>query len=246
MKLTQLACSAFLALVAAACQTHAPIDESAPLPEEIAPPPQFMPATYLAPIHVDRGRYADLFSPASYAVWIGADVAAMKRTAALAKGERIDPGLDRDASAILQNYLLIECVLSSSFADMSIAYDVVGLRGITARLLMPDGTKLDPIQTVIGPSKPDAQTGALKTFQRTNIFVFPLKPPSGSKPLIPPDIPSVRLVLEYQANAYAFDWENSIGKAEPPPALQKARELIESVDYNQLFGQVRRLAHMLD
>ena len=55
---------------------------------------EFRPLTFVSTINLDKGRYPDLFSRDSYAVWVDPEVAALKRSEAVAAGEEIDPNLD--------------------------------------------------------------------------------------------------------------------------------------------------------
>ena len=150
MRLGRLKCACLVLCVAgAACQTT-----SAPPPEGAEPAPPmprgYQPLSYVSPIQLEDGQYPDLFSAESTAVWVDGDVAEMKYESEAAEGETPPARLVSQAQAISRDFFVFECHVESIFRDTSIAYDVVGFRGIDIHLETPDGTQVKPIQTIIG------------------------------------------------------------------------------------------------
>ncbi len=164
----------------------------------------FVPLTFVSPIHAGSG-YADLFSPESYAVWVGPDVAAMKQAAAAKAGESVLDSQAIAARQVTDAYHVFECHLASVFGDMSIAYDAVGLRNVRAYLTTPGGSRTEPVQVSIDENLLESPEGALKRYGRTCLLAFPKGDPVIG-PAIASDAPAVRLVLEgYGSTAY-FEW----------------------------------------
>ena len=60
-----------------------------------------------------------------------------KQDMAKEAGEATDSKMDADAQRIAQDFLVLECHVESSFSDASIAYDVVGFRGMGRGLSAP-------------------------------------------------------------------------------------------------------------
>ncbi len=134
-------------LALASCATP-PGDEDAPPPmQSIA----FEPIVPSSQLHLDQGRYPNLFTAATKAVWMN---------------------LAPNAGAMSGGVAILECTLESAFSDMSIGYDVVGFRGIQAYLLLPDGTHVAPAQINVGKELSETQRGTLKVFGRTNHLLF--------------------------------------------------------------------------
>ena len=106
---------------------------------------QFKPAYYQAQIRLDKGRYGDLYAAESFALWVSPEVANAKWDQALAGGDTIEPLLKADAIAVTQEFVVVECHLSSVFRDQSVAYDAVGLRGASAYLETSSGRKIQPL-----------------------------------------------------------------------------------------------------
>jgi hypothetical protein len=227
-----------------ACQTSTPTE-----PAPVAPPVAnaFEPAQPMARIAADSARYANLFAPESYAVWVGPEVTAAKRAAAEEAGETIDPYLEQIAALINDNYYVFECRLESVFEDTSIAYDAVGLRGIDAYLITPTGYKAPPIQKLIGTPADESQEAALRRFGRTNILVFAKRDVLTNAAALPGAAPNARLVLAGHDSQYYFEW-NSAGTGAPPPGPSRFDSAYASAksNFNQFYGQLRTLAHVFD
>jgi hypothetical protein len=200
----------------------------------------------VSPIQRGEGRYGDLFSGASRAVWITNDVSAMKKAASTAPAFA-PPGIDADAAALVEAYIVIECHLESEFSDMSVAYDVTRLRGIQMYLETPDGTKLRPIQTRSFGGVDEEQAGALKQFSLTTVAIFPRDNLLVGMPAIGANAESARLVLEGHDSAYYFEWAGMPAEQQGIRApTQEEAVYITKLGYYELYGSIRRLAHIFD
>ncbi len=231
--------------LALSCQTFSTSKTKPhPQPRETG---EFRPATFVSPIHRQEGRYPGLLGDGSYAVWIGPEVASFKRGQAVAQGESVDPELGEEADYLTANYIIIECHLESVFADMSIAYDVVGLRGLDLFLETPDGGRIAPIQTVIASSLEEEQRNALKLFRRTTLAVFSKQDVWLDAPAIAPQAAAVRLVLTGQDSTFYFEWPGASaadGVAWVPKGEEAARAL--RMKFSDVFGRIRELVHIFD
>ena len=231
-----------LCIVATACQTPK---------KPAAPPPQqahvrFEPAWSVSPIQRGEGRYGDLFSGASRAVWVTSDVSAMKKAATPAP-QVTPPRIDEDAAALVEAYIVIECHLVSEFSDMSVAYDVARLRGIQMYLETPDGTRLLPIQTRSFGGVEEEQAGALKQFSLTTVAVFPRDDLLVGMPAIGAHAESARLVLDGHDSKYYFEWAGMPADQQGiRPPTQEEAVYITKLGYYELYGSIRRLAHIFD
>lgn len=245
MRLARYGVGICLALSVLSCKTPPPPK----LEEWPETKREFRPLTFVSTINLEKGRYPDLFSKDSYAVWVDPEVAALKRSEAVAAGEEIDPNLEAEAAQITRKFLVIECHLDSVFSDMSIAYDAVGFRNLDLFLLTPDGRSIRPVQTVIDTNLVEEQSGALKRFQRTNIVIFPRQDLWVGKPTVDPSYPSVRLALQGHESTFYFEWTQA-PRPEGEPKFQwpnKEQALFAArLGYTQLFTRIRMLSHYLD
>lgn len=195
----------------------------------------FEPMNTRSSLHLSDGRYPSLFSSASHAEWI-TPAAAQQRAAA-----------GRPAVPVSPSFIVIECDLQSSFSDTSIAYDVVGLRGIHAYLYTPDGRKIPAAQRVVGSDLDEQSVGALKSFGRTNMLVFPRDnlyvpvPSAGQMPA------SLRVVLEGYDSTFYFEWFPQTPAATKPPRLQDRESTQAAKDAAKSAGQkTKRFLHNFD
>lgn len=207
---------------------------------------KFEPATSTVELQAGNVRYPNLFGPDSYAVWVGPEVVALKKQQAEEAGETIGPKLEETARIVSEQYVLIECHVESAFADSSIAYDAAGFRGIDVYLLMPDGRRVRPIQTVIASSAQEESQGALKKFARTNLIVFPQRDFWAEKPIFDAASPSVRLVLEGYNSQFFFEWPRQGAGVEQ--AASKVQDISKAVrtSFTDLYSQLVKLAHVFD
>jgi len=196
-------------------------------------------------LRMDSGRYANLFAPGTFAVWVSDEVALAKYEREVASGTTIDSALLSDAQFITGNYYVIEVHLESFFPDASIAYDVVGLRNMDTYLELPDGQRVAPIQRVLGAGARESQRGTLKQFGRTNILVFPRQEVFLGEEAIPATASAVRLVIDGFHSTYYFQWVSS-GRVLPDGTLAAAREVTAEqagrMSFSQMYGRLRDLA----
>lgn len=189
------------------------------------PEVSFRPRQAVASAQFAAGRYANLFDPATNAVWGGAD------------GATAGP-------------LVIDLYTASAFADTSVAYDVAGLRGIDVYLLMPRGEKVRPGQMVRGAELEEQPRGALKFYARRNRLVFPVRaneittiiPSEGARP--------VRLVLEGHGTTFHFVWETRLpdpATYEPAPGDRARATVGAAGDAGaRAWGRVRAVTRKMD
>ena len=237
-------CALTLCLAAVSCQTTSKSDPDG----LITPPPdlEFVPMTFVAPIQVGRGNYADLFAEDSTAVWVGSPVADLRQAKALEDGEPVTEALAANAQRVTDNFLVFECDIASVFGDMSIAYDVVGFRGISVYLLTPDGRTVAPVQTVIGSPVREQQEQALKRYSRTNTVVFEKKDLVLGNPTITPGSPAVRLVLQGYDSAFYFEWQASPTPNEGWKPTRDEYIRAVKVGFGEFCEKTARLAHIFD
>ena len=239
-----------LCVAGAACQTMSP----APPPdiEEAVPPiPRgYQPMSYVSTIHWEAGEYPDLFSSDSSAVWVDGNVAQLKYENEAASDNPPSQRLVAQAQAISRDFFIFECHIESVFRDTSIAYDVVGFRGLEVHLETPDGTHVRPIQTIIGTPVEEEQHGALKLFRRTNIVVFPRHDLWTGADTVAVGSRSVRLVISGHNSEFYFEWPEL-----PLTAIETGwnwrpseNEMYQAlkVSFSELYGRLRRLAHTFD
>lgn len=222
--------------------------KTTPAPPKTPPanhPVEFQPAHYTAALEHERGRYRDLYSPDSYALWVAPEVAAEKLDAARQGGEDVPEGLQRQAGLITRNYVIIELHLESAFSDASIGYDAVGLRGVTCYLEAPDGREVRPLQRVIGRVE-QGQAGALKVFRRVNLLVFPRRDLWVGSLTLDPNYASMKLVLDAFDTEHAFEWPDArFAAQESVPAPQDRLKRIQA-GFVEVFGALQRLSHEFD
>ncbi len=232
----QASISVAVLVCAAGCQTT-PKEPPAPAAIPVA---DLRPVNPVSTLHLGAGRYPNLFSPESRALWVNEDVAQAKLDREVAATGEVSPMLAADGAAIAQNYYVIEMQLGSQFPDASIAYDVVGLRTIDVYLLLPDGTRVWPVQRVMGSHASESNAGALKAYGRTNIVAFPKMDVLTGLPTIPGDASGVQLVLDGFSSAFNFEWA-FVPAVDTPPA-----EPAEGggLKFSDLFESLRELSRM--
>jgi hypothetical protein len=238
---------AMIVLASASCRTATP-------PEPTDPPRgqrEFRPATWVATAQFESGQYANLLGPDTYALWVGPQVTALKQSKAEELGDSIDEGLSGDVRTITANFIVIECHVESIFADMAIAYDLVGFRQADVYLEGPDGKKVRPLQTIIGTELEEEPRDALKRFARTNLVIFPRRDLWKDRPLVGQGLSEVRLVIEAHGSKFNFPWpeapvyEMKYELQEWVPTEQEVRQAVK-LGYRELYTSIRRLAHVFD
>ena len=118
---TMVAVALVLAACFAGCRTgreEEPIEPRIAAGQEVA----FVPSAALSPLHFEQGDYPTLFAGTSYTVWQGSGVASVAHADTPEAAEATAAAV----AALGDNFVVFECHLESVFADMSIAYDVVG------------------------------------------------------------------------------------------------------------------------
>ncbi len=221
----RIAIITLMALSIVACSTVKKEASVQSLPERT----EFQPRAYVSRIHLAQGRYPGLFSDSSYALWVGPGIAALKREKALEKEGVIEPELDVLATQMTENYVVLECHMASMFADSSIAYDVVGFRGLDIYLIMPDGRRVYPVQRTISTHASEHQVDALKRFERANLLVFPTHEMVYNPRLVDMDSPTsdrLRLVIEGFNSTFYFEWVDIPLELDPEEPSGKARRVI--------------------
>ena len=202
-----------IALAIPACQTTPP-DEIV-----FAPVVEFQPVNYTSGIYQGEGRYPNLFSTASGAVWVGEQVSDIKLNAEIEAGQDVDDVLIATAKQLQTRFYIFELHIESMMSDTSVAYDAVGLRNMEIYLRTPGGNKIPPIQTIIGSTAQEEQVGALKKFNRSNIVIFPKYDSFDNEFNITADDGTVRLNIEAFNSLFYFEWESY---PPPPPAVDEA------------------------
>lgn len=225
-----------------ACQTT----PSSPREPELETLHAFSPATYHSGIHAGEARYPNLFSAESHAVWVGPEVAELKRMKALEMGEIITTDLDETARLVGEGYYVIECHMESLFPDASIAYDSVGLRAIDAYLQTPDGVRVSPIQRILGSHADEENVEALRRYRRTNILIFAKRDVMAQRAAIDAAVPRIRLVLEGFNSSFYFEWAAAPVEVDGRSWMPTASEAAESVKigFTELFSKLRLLGQM--
>ena len=154
----------------------------------------FVPAHVSSGLQLADGRYPTLFSGASNAAWLRADMPL--------------PDAEAEEAAALfgDQFLVFRVELESVFADMSIAYDAVGLRGIHVYALTALDEKVHPAQTIIGSELHEEQRGALRVFRRVSYLLFPKSAARLHVPWTGTPLSVTRLVLEGYDTTFYFEW----------------------------------------
>lgn len=206
------------AVLLTACQTgsNSKNDKDAP-PAMVV---EFKPSVRSATLRLGEGRYANLFTANTVATWVSEEP-----IAPAVKGGAIPP-LSGQATMLAANpgLIVVQCTIESAFADMSIAYDVVGFRGLSVHLQTPDGRKVIPAQTIVGSDLKESRRGALKVFQRTNLLVFSRQEAALMVPVINAKGASARIVLEGLESTFYFEWFPYISESIKQEAAQYAQE----------------------
>lgn len=207
----------------------------------------FEPMTPVASLRVERAAYPSLFSPQSYALWVGPEITLQRRAEAAAAGEEIPLEADAIAAMIDENFLVLECHIESLFEDMSISYDVVGFRGIRVYLQTHDGQQVAPVQILPGRELQEQMRGALRVFRRNNLVVFrkadlnlmvPVRQGRGEGP---------RLVLDGFNSVFYFEWPPDIPDKKRYQRLT-VRETagVAKMGYLEYYGRLADFAHRFD
>jgi hypothetical protein len=230
-----------LAVLLAGCQTTGQgEDEEIPRLEAGTVIP-FTPQAHTVPLNLVEGSYPSLFSGTSFATWV---------TPAMGMAGEADdaaPVVDSATASMAQSFVVIECHLATTFADMSIAYDMVGMRGVNVYLEMPDGQQVQPSQIIVGSDLDESQRGALKAYGRTNTLLFPNRQGSITVTHELAQNRAVRLVLTGHDTTFAFAWQGVLPGTPPPPPLMQRQGVQRFRDgYKAFFDKMRGVSHTFD
>ncbi len=212
---------------------------SSPTPGEdvVAPGVQvpFVPTRSGAALQWESGPYPNLFSPESWVAWVGpeADAPSTEWSAALS--------LPSDRFAVL------ECRLRSAFADQSIAYDAVGLRGVDIWLETPDGRQIRPVQVIRDSRLEEQFQGALRVFGRRCLLVFPREELYFVVDRTTGSVQELKLCLQAAQTVFACRWPAETPMVNTPvplgehPVTQELREKTRN-----LWEKSKEASHQFD
>lgn len=215
-----------LAGVLPACQTRAPVDPQGDPenPPRIGAPMTYAPAHGTAQLQFGAGPYPTLYDGSSTCEFVMPQAAAAPAPDttmdAAAAATEVTP-LPAQATGLAASHFLFNCKLTSVFEDSSIAYDAAGLRGVNAYLLLPDGTRVSPIETALDPQLIEKSQGALRSYTRNLTLLFPRVP--ITLPVPQPGVPvqGLRLVLDGFGAQFFFEWAPvTPGEVRPTPFLK--------------------------
>lgn len=255
-----LAATTMASLLLTACQTTPKADTSVDAkPPRIGTPMPYTPAQTTAYLQFGSGPYATLYDgsstctlvmPVATAPTPAPDAAVPPATsegASAASTPAIAPAVPQQPGTLADGSLVFQCTLKSTFEDTSIAYDAAGLRGIHAYLLLPDGTQVQPIETILDPTLIDEAQGALRSYTRKLSLLFPRVPISMSTP--EPGMPAqgLRLVLEGYGAIFFFEWPPVLPASVRPEPFRKS-DTYESVKkgYHKTKDWTRETVHTFD
>ncbi|NUM55030.1 MAG: hypothetical protein HUU46_15390 [Candidatus Hydrogenedentes bacterium] len=242
--MTLRTCAAIAVLFAAVCGCQTPAKPTPP--PTTAQQTLFVPAWNVSTVQTAEGRYPDLFSGGCRAIWIDSAIAGMKREIGPAM-PMPEPGIDDDAKKVTDAYIVIECQLETQFADMSVAYDAIRLRGIDVYLETPAGGRIRPMQMRPYGTVKEEPVQALKRFTRTTVMIFPRQDLGAALPVVGADVPAVKLVLDGHDSKYFFEWPGiPLGQTGPRMPTPEEAKYIAKLGYYELFTDIRRLAHIFD
>jgi hypothetical protein len=182
------------------CETVNPWAEE----KEEAPSPvaAFVPAQTLANLQLADGRYPNLMGSTSTARWIGMG----RSMITIVDADDANPSSAMAEPEFVPGFISFTCNLHSAFPDQSIAYDVVGLRGMRVYLMTPDGRKISPAQIRVGEDLKETSQGALKRFERINTVLFSQKEVSLQVKMQAGMSQTLRLVLDGYNSTFYFEW----------------------------------------
>lgn len=253
-----------VATLVAACQTT-PKDEGAAVskPPRIGTPMPFTPAQSTVFLQFGSGPYATLYEgtssctlviPVSAAPPVAAPEAPAPSTPSDEPGATPAPEIvvtevppPSPAATLSEGSLVFQCTLKSTFEDSSIAYDAAGLRGIHAYLLLPDGTQVQPIETVLDPMLIDEAQGALRSYTRKLGLLFPRVPISMPTPEPGTPAQGLRLVLEGFGAMFYFEWPPVLpASVRPEPFLKSDTYENVKKGYHKTKDWTRETVHTFD
>jgi len=232
---------AMVCVLAVSCATRGPRGKKPGVAPVAA---EFTPVSFVSPIHVESGAYGNLYASDSYAVWANPEVAALKKAQAVEAGETVDPKLETLGQAFNDNFLVFECHLVSAFADTSIGYDAVGLRGADVYLLTADGRAVRPIQMAMAGPVRETPQGALKKFERVNLVVFPRRDVATGVPTVDSGSRAARLVIEAVQTKFYFEWASLRAPTRPAAPTMEDRLRAVKLGFNEFYRKLLAGAHI--
>jgi len=169
----------------------------------------FIPANFISRVVYEKGKYKNLLSPRTHAIWVDKNISEIKLAFENQQAQHspIDEDLISDAAFISENYIVIECHIETTLPDASVAYDVSSLRNLNIYLQPSGASNFYPLQQVIASPAEEKQVGALKQFNRQNFLVFAKEDLISGQPTIPVDVSQMRLYIEGYGTTFYFEWK---------------------------------------
>lgn len=264
-------------ICASGCQTRRPVEPTTAEKVPAGAPIVFHPAVAQVPINMESGRYPTLFAGGTRATWIeaGSMAADAMTPAAPANAQGTTPkasvdAMNREDAAVMSDAIVVApkpemssmaddvrmysagfnvvvVDAESAFTDTSIAYDVVGFRGIHAYLQLPNGAQLTPVQIIVGSDLEQQAMGALRKYHRRNLLLFPKEPISVATPMAGTQAPGLRLVLEGNGCLFYFEWPALLPGMIGPPKFTE-REGVKKIEAGYEVGRKkeRGILHKFD
>ena len=195
----------------------------------------FAPVRSGAPIQWESGPYSTLFSSGSWAAWVGPD------------SDAASPAWAAALTLPPDRFALLECRLISSFADQSMAYDAVGLRGVEVWLETPDGRHILPVQVIRDGHLDEQLQGALRVFARRSLLVFPREEIYFVVNRDTGPMQEMRLCLQAAQTLFSCRWSGETPVVNTPvplkehPATQTVHQKLR-----QLWDKSGELSHQFD
>ena len=216
-----LPASLMLFSLASGCASNQDPEEPVPVPQGVTIP--FVPQVSNAKINLAKGAYPDLFSETSYAQW------------------GVAP--ETEGGGMVE----VMCCLESAFADAGIAYDLVGLRGVSVYLYSGDGRHIAPARTLMGQELEEESRGALKVFRRINRLYFPTDQLGVVIPEPGAPAPAYRLVVEGFDSVFYFEWAAQMPQAiEATPFYKGDTAQAVKQQWNKARKKVGEWSHNFD
>lgn len=216
----------------------------------------FVPRIRRAVIQSAEGRYPNLFTTASYAVWGSEPMDAAPVAVPVSEGDPADATMTdtldsvpvpTEVVAARAGGITIECHLESEFPDRSIAYDAVGLRGMTIYLELPGGVQVQPAQKTLDANLVEVPVGALRRYGRKLTLYFSDSQFMVENPAVNPKAPGVRLVVNGVESKFYFEWPATpdfLNVTEP--RLDQKAAAVARKNFRTTREAISRTSHTLD
>ena len=216
----------------------------------------FVPRVRRAVIQSSEGRYPNLFTTASYAVWGPERMASVPLSIPANDRDPADASMNStldsipvpaDIEAARAGGITVECHLESEFPDRSIAYDAVGLRGMTIYLELPDGAQFQPTQKTLDANLVEVPVGALRRYGRKLTLFFSDSQFMVENPAVNPKATGVRLVVNGVESKFYFEWPATpdfLNVSEP--RLDQRAAASAKKNFRTTREAISRTSHTLD